>query len=180
MHVRWLAVLTAFAVMHSSLVLAEQSQFSGRDKIHWRKVTNYNVRSVSTKKIIPKIAVTSKAVPEQSINPQPPRILATFDYGGSAVSMGPANELFAAPKAAPVRCEWARSIVSGYAFENVEAKACEGSMYDFEAMRGGKRFSIQISALNGELIKVQRIDPGIDARVRPEVDEMLIVEPAGQ
>jgi hypothetical protein len=60
-------------------------------------------------------------------------------------------------KPQPTRCEWARSIVKGYAFDNVEPKKCEGSILSFEAIRSGQKFQIEVSALNGDLISVEKI-----------------------
>lgn len=55
-------------------------------------------------------------------------------------------------------CERARSIIAGYAFENVLAKTCEGTTYNFEATRGGDTFLIEISPLNGDLTRVEKLD----------------------
>ncbi|HEY7749686.1 MAG TPA: hypothetical protein VH933_13550 [Aestuariivirgaceae bacterium] len=58
--------------------------------------------------------------------------------------------------AGSVSCDKAKSIVSGYGFGNVEAKSCSGETYSFSAQRGGKNFSITVSALSGELTEVKR------------------------
>jgi hypothetical protein len=70
--------------------------------------------------------------------------------------------------------------VRGYVFESVEAKSCEGSVYDFEAMRGAKKFSIRVNAINGELIKVEKIESASNERSQAENDETLVAEPLGQ
>jgi hypothetical protein len=55
-----------------------------------------------------------------------------------------------------VSCEKARSIIAGYGFGDVQTKSCEGKTYSFAATRGGKSFSVTVSALNGELTEVKR------------------------
>jgi hypothetical protein len=60
-------------------------------------------------------------------------------------------------KRGPVRCELAQSIVSAYAFENVEIKSCDGSAYVLEGTRAGNTFEILLSPKNGELLKVQKL-----------------------
>lgn len=58
--------------------------------------------------------------------------------------------------AASVSCDKARSIITGYGFGNIETKSCSGNIYSFAATRGGKSFSVKVSALNGELTEVKR------------------------
>lgn len=58
--------------------------------------------------------------------------------------------------AASVSCDKAKSIIAGYGFGNVETKSCTGKVYSFAATRGGKSFSVKVSALNGELTEVKR------------------------
>jgi hypothetical protein len=58
--------------------------------------------------------------------------------------------------AASVSCDKARSILAGYGFGDVETKSCSGKVYSFAAKRGGKTFSVRVSALNGELTEVKR------------------------
>jgi hypothetical protein len=53
-------------------------------------------------------------------------------------------------------CNQARVIIGKYAFDNIQAKRCEGDIYSFAAQRSGKPFLIKISALNGELVEVKR------------------------
>jgi hypothetical protein len=58
--------------------------------------------------------------------------------------------------AASVSCDKAKSILAGYGFGDVETKSCSGEVYSFAAKRGGKTFSVRVSALNGELTEVKR------------------------
>jgi len=60
------------------------------------------------------------------------------------------------PKTASVSCDKARSIISGYGFGDVQTKSCSGQIYSFAAKRGGKSFSVKVSALSGELTEVKR------------------------
>jgi hypothetical protein len=64
------------------------------------------------------------------------------------------------PQAGPARCEWVETQVSGYAFENVKVRSCEGSAYIFEATREGKAFTIYMSIDTGELLKVEKFQSG--------------------
>jgi hypothetical protein len=57
---------------------------------------------------------------------------------------------------ANVNCDKAKSIVTGYGFSNIQTMSCSGSVYSFSANRGGKSFSVKVSALNGELTEVKR------------------------
>jgi hypothetical protein len=58
------------------------------------------------------------------------------------------------------RCRWVQSMVGGYAFENVKVRTCAGSAYIFEATREGKAFTIYMSIDTGELLKVEKFQPG--------------------
>ena len=186
MHFRWWSVITAVAVVAISAFLTEQSKASARDKVYWHKTVNYNLSrpeqkrpSTTVKKLTIRHGVSGNAQSDESRSLQPAKILATFDYGESALGVSPVNQ--PAPLIpTPVRCEWARSIVQGYLFENVEVKRCKGSIYDFEAMRGAKRFSIRVNAINGELIKVEKIDSASDQRAQAGNNEALVAEPLGQ
>jgi hypothetical protein len=186
MHFRWWNVITAVAVLAISAFLTEQSKASAGDKVYWHKTVNYNLsrfeqklRSPTVRKLTIKHGVSSNAQSDKSRSLQPVKILATFDYGESALGVSPATQ--PAPlKPTPVRCEWARSIVQGYLFEDIEAKTCKGSIYDFEAMRGAKKFSIRVNAINGELIKVEKIESASDQRAHAGTDEVLVAEPPEQ
>jgi hypothetical protein len=57
---------------------------------------------------------------------------------------------------ASVSCDKAKSIITAYGFGNVETKSCSGKEYSFAAVRGGKSFSVKVSAANGELTEVKR------------------------
>jgi hypothetical protein len=59
-------------------------------------------------------------------------------------------------KNAFVSCDKARSIITGYGFGSIETRSCSGNVYSFAAVRGGKNFSVKVSALNGELTEVKR------------------------
>ena len=67
------------------------------------------------------------------------------------------EEPTALARPAPGKCEWVQSIVAGYAFENITPKTCTGSVFTYEARRADRTYLIQASALNGELIKVERL-----------------------
>lgn len=186
MYFRWLNIIVAVAVPATNMFLTGQLNASARDKVYWHKTVNYNLsrpqqklRTTIGKKVIARPAVGVNTQSDKSKAPQSVKILATFDYGENA--LGVSRVTWAVPlKPAPARCEWARSIVQGYVFENVEAKRCEGSIYDFEAIREGKKFSIKVNAINGELIKVEKIELMSDAGTQAENGEELVARPLGQ
>ena len=70
----------------------------------------------------------------------------------------PARQIL--PQAGPARCNWVQSKVSEYAFENVKVRSCEGSAYVFDATRAGRAFTIYMSIDSGELLKVEKFQPG--------------------
>jgi hypothetical protein len=182
----WLNIITAVAVLAPNMIPTGQVNASARDRVYWHKTVNYNLsrpqqklRTTIGKKVTSRQAVIPNSQSGKNRVSQPVKILATFDYGESA--LGVSKVTWAAPlKPAPARCEWARSIVQGYVFDNVEAKRCEGSVYDFEAIRGGKRFSIKVNAINGELIKVEKFEVTSDARAQAENGEELLAQPLAQ
>ena len=54
-------------------------------------------------------------------------------------------------------CAKAKSIVSGFGFSDITARSCKGTVYDFNAKRDGKPYSVKVSSLSGELKGVKRI-----------------------
>jgi hypothetical protein len=54
------------------------------------------------------------------------------------------------------KCKKAKAVIEGFAFSNVEAKACDGKTYLFSATRDKSTFSIKISSQTWELIEVSR------------------------
>lgn len=82
---------------------------------------------------------------------------------GPKLKKKPATAALAAPvkpktetRSASVSCDKARSIITGYGFGNIETKSCAGDVYSFAAIRGGKSFSVKVSAASGELTEVKR------------------------
>lgn len=62
----------------------------------------------------------------------------------------------AANAAGKVSCEAAAGIIGDFGFSDVRAKQCDGQVYDFDATRDGKGYSIKLSAADGELTEVRR------------------------
>jgi hypothetical protein len=58
---------------------------------------------------------------------------------------------------APLTCEKATEVVSGYGFSSVEASSCAGKLYAFNAKRGGKTFAIKLDPASGELTEVKKL-----------------------
>lgn len=69
-----------------------------------------------------------------------------------------ANAAPAKPAAGgPLSCEKATEVVSSYGFSSVEASTCTGSLYAFNAKRGGKSFAIKLNPASGELTEVKKL-----------------------
>ena len=54
-------------------------------------------------------------------------------------------------------CEQATEVVSGYGFSSVEAFACSGKVYAFNAKRDGKTFAIKFDPASGQLTEVRKM-----------------------
>jgi hypothetical protein len=166
-----LAVLTVGIAPSSTLA-------SDRNGTIWSKRTNFN--NPQPRRAIVKIVKRTKparitrasSTPKE---PEPPtnRVLATFELDEDAVAFIPPEEPVTTVKPTPGKCEWVRSIVAAYAFEGVRPKVCTGSVFTYEAHRGDRTFLIQVSALYGELIKVERTDI-------PQDVTTVTIEPASQ
>src|SRR5687767_9152371 len=152
---------------------------SDRSGATWKKTTNFNNHQRS--EVMVKMRKAKAAVPVAQSSPsgnefEAPthRILATFQFDHDALAHVPAEEPAALARPAPGKCEWVKSIVTGYAFDHVTPKACTGSVYTYEARRGDRTFLIQASALNGDLVKVERLLSS------STTDSAVTIEPAGQ
>jgi hypothetical protein len=165
MYAPWLFLATS-SILFLACPLVDQSPGAARDKVLWNKTANYNALAHPVKKRLPPPARegtrSSRFKSPPPRDPPAPRILATFDYGDTTLWTGSADQSFLMSKPQPTRCEWAGSIVKGYAFDNIEPRTCQGSVLSFEAMRGGQKFRIDVSALNGDLISVEKIKTGND------------------
>lgn len=62
-----------------------------------------------------------------------------------------------APSDGPLSCEKATEVVAGYGFSSVEASACSGKLYAFNAKRGGKSFTIKLDPASGQLTEVKKL-----------------------
>jgi hypothetical protein len=56
----------------------------------------------------------------------------------------------------PVSCTKAEETVSSYGFGNVKPVTCAGKLYDFAALRDGKKYRVQVSAATGEITEVRK------------------------
>jgi hypothetical protein len=164
MHIRLLIALATAAVIVHGGFLAERSPVYAGDKIDWNKSVNFNTSKAAPRKNKPRDVSRKKQtsrhevaiVPELEQEPVLPPVEISAPASAHPLWTGSLSEPVL-PKSAPERCEWARSIVAGYAFGNVEATNCRGSVYRFEATRDEKRFSIEVSAVNGQLTKVEKL-----------------------
>lgn len=63
-----------------------------------------------------------------------------------------------APATGSVSCDKASGIVSDYGFTAVKPSSCTGSIYAFNATRGGKSFAIKLDPKSGELTEVKKLE----------------------
>lgn len=165
-----LALLTAGAMPELALA-------SDRNGPSWKKLANFN--NQQRRQAIVKMKRTKPAhvarASSPSKKPEAPsyRVLATFELDDDALALAPQAEPVMPVKPAPGKCEWVKSIVVGYAFEDVTPKICTGGVFTYQARRGDRTFHIQASALNGELLKVERTDA-------PQDSTTVTIEPASQ
>jgi hypothetical protein len=54
-------------------------------------------------------------------------------------------------------CDKAGQIITGYGFTSVKPQSCTGKVYAFNATRSGKNYLVKLSAANGELTEVKKI-----------------------
>jgi hypothetical protein len=63
------------------------------------------------------------------------------------------------PAGSSITCDKARQIIWDLGFGDVKPQLCIGNKFGFVAKRDGKSFSIEILAANGEVTKVERLEP---------------------
>ena len=132
-----------------------------RGSIAWKKSTNFNNHPprqavAKIRKRRPRVEIAQSHGAGKKTEAPNYRILATFQFDDAALAHAPPENPRALVRPAPGKCDWVRSIVAGYAFENVTPQVCTGSVFTYEARRADRTYLIQASALNGELIKVER------------------------
>ena len=174
----WWSILVGLLVLNTCFV-QDGALASNRSGATWKKTTNFNNHErrevmVKMKKARAAVPVAQSSPSQNKFEAPPNRILATFQFDHDALAHAPVEEPVALARPAPGKCEWVRSIVTGYAFDHVTPKACTGSVYTYEARRGDRTFLIQASALNGDLVKVERLLSS------STIDSAVTIEPAGQ
>ena len=68
----------------------------------------------------------------------------------------PASDKIATGSLKAVSCEEAQRIVSDFGFSDVKPRTCAGKVYDIDATRDGKPYTIKLSAADGELTEVKK------------------------
>jgi hypothetical protein len=173
---RWWSMLIGLAVLAAG-VASDSALASDRNGTNWKKLVNFNNpqprRAIVKMKKVKPAHVARASSPSRKPEPASPRILATFELDPDALALASPEEPVMPVKPAPGKCEWVQSIVVGYAFEDVTAKVCTGSVFTYEAHRGDRTYLVQASALNGELVKVERTDA-------PQDVTTVTIEPASQ
>jgi hypothetical protein len=163
MNTRIILAATAVAVIASCAVLPKQSMAATRDKVLWDKKANFNVSQFHMQKHKTEPPPNKVEDLQSPAILGPPKIIDTFQLEGDTTLTTATTAPVAISIPRPTRCDWAKSIVAAYAFENVIPKTCNLGVLRFEATRQGRKFSIQVSAVNGDLIKVERIDTNEEA-----------------
>lgn len=116
----------------------------------------------------PQLSYVPRPVPiEPRVKPQPmltyvprPRPKPPVPQKLAVIAPAPAIVETDAPdgkvSGAPMSCDKARQIVSGFGFSDIQALTCKGEEYGFTAKRDGDAFDIRLSSLTGKLIRVKR------------------------
>jgi hypothetical protein len=162
--------------------LPDSAEASNRS-LGWKKSTNFNKHLprqaiVKIRKRRPKVEIAQSHGAGKKIGAPTYRILATFQIDDAALAHAPPENPRALVRPAPGKCDWVRSIVAGYAFENVTPQVCTGSVFTYEAIRADRTYLIQASALNGELIKVERTSERMQSADIPDEASPRTIEPA--
>src|SRR5215207_3653904 len=181
---RFWSIFMGLALLVAGSLLDSAEALDGRS-VAWKKSTNFNNHPprqavVKFRKRRPKVEVAQSHPAGKRIEAPTIRILATFQLYDGPLAHAPAEDPTALAKPAPSKCEWVQSIVAGYAFENVTPQTCTGSVFTYEARRADKTYLIQASALNGELIKVERTSEPTQSAGIPDEASTLTIEPASQ
>ncbi|MDP4823584.1 MAG: hypothetical protein NWR47_06515 [Aestuariivirgaceae bacterium] len=74
----------------------------------------------------------------------------------AATQRAPTKTASVAEKIGPVSCAKAQDVVAGYGFGNVKPVTCEGKIFGFSALRDGKTYRVQVSAVTGEITEVRK------------------------
>jgi hypothetical protein len=70
----------------------------------------------------------------------------------------PAKSVAEKPAAASgISCDKGVDLVGGYGFSGVKPKACAGKLFTYTASRTGKSYEVSVSALNGEITEVRKV-----------------------
>jgi len=179
---RFWSIFIGLAILVAGSLLDSAEALDGRS-VAWKKSTNFNIHPprqavVKIRKRRPTVEIAQSHRAGKKIEAPTIRILATFQLYDGPLAHAPAEDPIAKP--APSKCEWVKSIVAGYAFENVTPQTCTGSVFTYEARRADKTYLIQASALNGELIKVERTSEPTQSAGIPDEASTLTIEPASQ
>lgn len=87
-----------------------------------------------------------------------PAVMAAKPSAGKPVTTAALGNTAKSTGGSGLSCDKANKVVAGYGFSSVTAKDCEGQVYEFAALRDGKKFTIKVSAASGELTEVKKID----------------------
>jgi hypothetical protein len=60
-------------------------------------------------------------------------------------------------KVSTLSCSRATKVVSEYGFSDITSVDCKGQVYAFNGVRDGKKFSIKLNSVNGELTEVKKL-----------------------
>jgi hypothetical protein len=99
---------------------------------------------------------------KKTASQKPPTAVPTTPSAKSAALVPAKPAAVSKPAAKPaavsgVTCEKATSVVGTYGFTDVKPVACSGKVYTFNALRGAKKYEIKVSAVNGSLTEVKKL-----------------------
>ena len=179
---RFWSILMGLALLTAGS-LPDSAEASDQRNLAWKKSTNFNNHPprkavVNITKRRPKVEIAQSYRASKKIEVPTFRILATFQFDDSALAHAPSENPTALARLAPGKCEWVQSIVAGYAFENVTPRTCTGSVFTYEARRADRTYLIQASALNGDLIKVERTSEPMQSADIPDEASTRTIAPA--
>ena len=175
------SILLGLALMAAGS-LPDSAEASDRS-LGWKKSTNFNNHPprqavVTIRQRRPRVEIAQSPGAGKKIEAPTYRILATFQFDDGALAHAPPENPKALARPAPGKCGWVQSIVAGYAFEYVTPKTCTGSVFTYQARRADRTYLIQASALNGDLIKVERTSEPMQSADIPDVASTRTIQPA--
>lgn len=115
-----------------------------------RKAKKKVVAKPAPKKPVARAKIKKKSVEPNTVaaNKSAPKAVTTASISRPAAQSATAGAM---------SCSRASDIVAGYGFDSVKTSTCSGSIYSFNAVRGGKNYLVKVNSANGELTEVRKL-----------------------